>query len=107
MQENGDLYRLKVKWWKQKRGGGRCHMTAVKGAEVRLSSHTGPGARPGQPGRHLRGDLLRGGPRLRGLRGGAAVCHIPGAHCLIMDMEHGQLRGLATLLAVSTLLNEI
>ena len=24
MQENGDLYKLKIKWWKQKRGGGAC-----------------------------------------------------------------------------------
>jgi hypothetical protein len=32
MQENGDLHRLKVKWWKQKRGGGRCQQTKVKRA---------------------------------------------------------------------------
>ena len=25
---------LKVKWWKQKRGGGRCHKSVVKSAEV-------------------------------------------------------------------------
>ena len=24
MQEGGDLYKLKMKWWKQKRGGGQC-----------------------------------------------------------------------------------
>lgn len=33
MQENGDLHRLKVKWWKQKRGGGRCQKSVVKSAE--------------------------------------------------------------------------
>ena len=28
MQENGDLYKLKIKWWKQKRGGGQCQKGA-------------------------------------------------------------------------------
>ena len=38
MQENGDLHRLKVKWWKQKRGGGRCQKSVVKSAEVEILS---------------------------------------------------------------------
>ena len=28
LQENGDLYKLKIKWWKQKRGGGQCQKGA-------------------------------------------------------------------------------
>ena len=34
---------LKVKWWKQKRGGGRCHKSVVKSAEVRTKSSKNSG----------------------------------------------------------------
>ena len=36
MQENGDLYKLKIKWWKQKRGGGACVAGAGGGGVAEL-----------------------------------------------------------------------
>ena len=35
MQEGGDLYKLKMKWWKQKRGGGQC-LTRINKSAVAL-----------------------------------------------------------------------
>ena len=32
MQEGGDLYKLKMKWWKQKRGGGQCQTRKTSSA---------------------------------------------------------------------------
>ena len=37
LQEAGVVHKLHVKWWKQKRGGGRCQKSVVKSAEVRAA----------------------------------------------------------------------
>ena len=34
MMENGDLYKLKMKWWKQKRGGGQCLKTITSSSKA-------------------------------------------------------------------------
>lgn len=88
MQENGDLHRLKVKWWKQKRGGGRCQKSVVKSAEVKIVSTRSiflglfcnyvPGAGSGQPGRDLCCDFCRRRSRLHRLHRRAPCRHLSG-----------------------------
>ena len=34
MMESGDLYKLKMKWWKQKRGGGQCLTTKTSSSSA-------------------------------------------------------------------------
>ena len=36
MMEGGDLYKLKIKWWKQKRGGGQCLASAKSSGATAL-----------------------------------------------------------------------